>query len=267
MLDETTIRALAEELVEAEIKRVPVTQLSVRHPEMTIDEAYAIQRVVRDLKIANGRTMAARKIGLTSRTMQKAQLVDEPDRGFYLDDQMWGEQACVPTSRFIQPRVEVELAFVLEKQLSGPGITLLDVLDATAWVQPALEILDSRLEMKDPVTGGARKIVDAIGDNAANAGMVLGGRPVRIHEVDLRWVAAVLYQNGTIEESGVSSAVMGHPAAGVAWLANSLAPYGEELEAGLPILSGSFTRPVFAHAGDVFHADYGPLGVLSCTFE
>ena len=199
--------------------------------------------------------------------MQKAQHVTEPDRGFFMDDQMWNDSSVIPMSLFIQPRIEVELAFILGKPLTGPNVTMRDVLDATAWVQPALEILDARLEMRDPVTGGTRIITDAIGDNAANAGMILGGRPVRVDEGDLRWVAGVLYQNGTIEESGVSAAVMGHPASAVAWLANSLTPYGESLEADLPILSGSFTRPVFVHAGDTLHADYGPLGVVSCRFE
>lgn len=266
MLNDATITDLARRLDEAERVRVPMTQLSVQHPDMTIDEAYAIQRAWRDIKIAQGRTLAGRKIGLTSRTMQKAQHVDEPDRGFFMDDQMWTDGAIIPHDRYIQPRIEVEVAFILGKTLTGPGITMRDVLDATAWVQPALEILDARLEMRDPVTGGTRKIVDAIGDNAANAGMVLGGNPVRIDQVDLRWISGVLYQNGTIEESGVSAAVMGHPASAVAWLANSLTPYGESLEAGLPILSGSFTRPVFVNKGDVIHADYGPLGVVSCRF-
>lgn len=267
MLDDATIASLAERLEEAERNRVTMTQLSVQHPEMTIAEAYAVQTAWRDIKLAQGHRLAGRKIGLTSRTLQKAQLVDEPDRGFYLESQLFTDGARIPMSRFIQPRIEAELAFTLAKPLSGPNVSLLDVLDATAWVQPALEIVDSRLDMRDPETGATRKIVDAIGDNAANAGMILGGRPVRATDVDLRWVGAVLFRNGDVEETGISAAVMNHPAAGIAWLANRLAEHGEHLEAGLPILAGAFTRPIFLAGGDTIQVDYGPLGQVACRFE
>jgi 2-oxo-hepta-3-ene-1,7-dioic acid hydratase len=266
MLSEQRIRELAQALEEAERTRVPITQFSVQHPDMTVDEAYAVQTAWRELKQAAGRRLAGRKIGLTSRTMQKAQEVDEPDRGFFLDDMIFNDGAVIPLDRYIQPRVEVEIIFVLERDLQGPGVTMRDVLAATAWVQPGLEILDARLQMRDPATGKARTIVDAIADNAANAGMVIGGRPMRPDALDLRWECAMLYQNETIEETGVAGAVLHHPAASVAWLANSLAPYGEKLEAGMPILSGSFTRPVFVNDGDVFHAEYRTLGTVSCRF-
>lgn len=266
MLTTEQIEDLARRLDEAERTKVPMTQLSMQHPGMTIDEAYAVQTAWRNLRLSQGRTLAGRKIGLTSRTMQKAQEVDEPDRGYYLDDMMYADGAPISHDRFIKPRVEVEIVFILGKDLAGPGVTMTDVLDATAWVQPGLEILDARLEMRDPTNGQARKIVDAIGDNAANAGMVLGGRPVRPDAIDLRWESAMLYLNETIEESGVAGAVLQHPAASVAWLANSLAPYGERLEAGVPILSGSFTRPVFAEKGDVFHAEFRSMGSVSCRF-
>lgn len=266
MLTTDQIEDLARRLDEAEQTRVPMTQLSMLHPDMTIDEAYAVQTAVRRLKLARGRRLSGRKIGLTSRTMQKAQEVDEPDRGYFLDDMMYADGALIPHARFIRPRIEVEIVFVLGRDLEGPDVTILDVLDATSWVQPGLEILDARLEMKDPTTGQARKIVDAIGDNAANGGMVIGGRPVRPTDVDLRWESAMLHLNETVEESGVAGAVMHHPAASVAWLANSLAPYGEKLEAGVPILSGSFTRPVFAAEGDVFHAEFRTMGTVSCRF-
>lgn len=266
MLDQAAIQDLANQLENAERTKKPVTQFSVQQPDMTIDDAYAVQVAWRDIKIASGRRVVGRKIGLTSRTMQKAQEVDEPDRGVYFDDQVYVSGARIETSKFIWPRVEVEVAFELSRPLRGPNITVSDVMDATAWVYPALELLDARIEMRDPTTGGARKIVDAISDNAANAGIVTGGSPTRPDAVDLRWIAALLYINGTVEESGVSAAVMNHPAAGVAWLANSLAPYGEELEAGQPILSGSFTRPVFVHPGDTLHAEYRELGAVTCEF-
>ncbi|MFZ4760255.1 MAG: fumarylacetoacetate hydrolase family protein, partial [Burkholderiaceae bacterium] len=129
-----------------------------------------------------------------------------------------------------------------------------------------LEIIDARIQMTDPDTGSTRKVMDTISDNAANAALVLGGRPVRPHELDLRWVSALLYQNGVIEESGVAAAVLNHPATGVAWLARRLAPWGEGLAAGETVLSGSFTRPVFVAPGDTFHVDYGPLGAIACQF-
>lgn len=266
MLTEDQIQDLARRLDEAERTLVPMTQLSQQHPDMTIDEAYAVQTAWRQLKIQRGARLAGRKIGLTSRTMQKAQEVDEPDRGFFLNDMMYSDGARIPRDRFIKPRIEVEIIFILSRDLEGPDVTMTDVLNATEWVQPGLEILDARLEMRDPITGGARKIVDAIGDNAANGGMILGGRPMRPCDVDLRWESAMLYLNETIEESGVAGAVMHHPAASVAWLANSLHRYGEKLEAGLPILSGSFTRPVFVDTGDVVHAEFRSLGTVSARF-
>jgi 2-oxo-hept-3-ene-1,7-dioate hydratase len=173
----------------------------------------------------------------------------------------------VPAERFIRPRVEVELAFVLDQPLKGPGVTALDVLDATRWVTPALEILDARVQMSDPESGHLRTIVDTISDNAADAGIVVGGRAVRPDACDLRRVSALLYVNEAIEETGVAAGVLGHPANGVAWLANRLAPYDEFLPTGQVILAGSFTRPVFVRAGDVIHADFGELGAVTCRFR
>jgi 2-oxo-hept-3-ene-1,7-dioate hydratase len=169
-------------------------------------------------------------------------------------------------NRFILPRVEVELAFILGKPLSGPGCTLFDVLAATDYVVPAIEIIDARIHQIDPETKVPRRVMDTISDNAANAGIVLGGRPVRPLDTDLRWVSALCYRNGVIEESGVAAAVLNHPANGVAWLANKLFRFGKTLEPGQVILGGSFTRPVPAQAGDTFHTDYGPLGAISFRF-
>jgi 2-oxo-hept-3-ene-1,7-dioate hydratase len=158
------------------------------------------------------------------------------------------------------------LAFILKHRLSGPDCTIVDVVNATDYVVPAIEIIDARIRRIDPSTGATRKVLDTISDNAANAGMVLGGIPVRPEAVDLRWVSALIHRNGVIEDSGVAAAVLGHPALGVAWLANKLAPWGETLGPGEIILSGSFTAPVFASAGDFFHVDYGPLGSVSTRF-
>lgn len=265
MLPET-ITECAQRLYEAEQARMPIRQLSLDFPEMTIEDAYAVQRALVDLKVADGRAVRGRKIGLTSKVMQRAVSIDEPDYGAIFDDMFFDDGGTVPASRFIQPRVEVELAFVLGADLTGPGVTLYDVLRASEYVTPALEILDARVQMSDPETGHLRTIVDTIADNAADAGIVLGGRVVRPHDVDLRWVSALLLRNASIEESGVAAAVLNHPANGVAWLANRLAPHGVSLKAGEVILAGSFTKPVFALPGDTFVADYGLLGTVSCAF-
>jgi 2-oxo-hept-3-ene-1,7-dioate hydratase len=267
MLPAEAIDDLVQRLDEAERNHVPIRQPSLQFPDMTIADAYEVQRRWTELKLESGRELRGRKIGLTSRTMQQAVSITEPDYGAIFDDMFFADGGTVPADRFIRPRIEVELAFILNRPLLGPGVTIYDVLDATRYVTPALEILDARVQMSDPETGHLRTIVDTISDNAADAGIILGGRAVRTADVDLRWVSALLYQNGVIEESGVAAAVLNHPGNGVAWLANKLAPYKIGLEEGQVILAGSFTRPVFAHSGDTFHADYGPLGVITCHFE
>lgn len=266
MLDTHLIRQLAAELNESEKSRVQVEHFSKRYPEMTIEDGYAISREWVRTKISEGRIVKGHKIGLTSRAMQQASQIDEPDYGTLLDDMFFDQGGDIPFTRFIAPRVEVELAFVLGKRLQGPKVTIFDVLAATDYVVPAIEIIDSRIEQFDRHTKQMRRVFDTISDNAANAGIVTGGRPVKPDAVDLRWVSALLYKNGVIEESGVAAAVLNHPATGVAWLANKLAPWDECLEAGEIVLGGSFTRPTAALPGDTFHADYGPLGTISFRF-
>jgi 2-oxo-hept-3-ene-1,7-dioate hydratase len=267
MLTKEQIVAAANTLDQAEKTRTPTRQFSLQYPSMTVDDAYAIQNTWADIKYAAGRTLLGRKIGLTSRAMQQSVNITEPDHGSLFDDMFFADGATIPLDRFIGLRVEVELAFVLGQDLTGPGCTIFDVLRATEYVTPALELLDARVQMTDPETGHQRTIVDTIADNAADAGIVTGGRVVRPHDVDLRWVSALLYRNGVIEESGVAAAVLNHPANGVAWLANKLAPLGVSLKAGQVILAGSFTRPVWVRPGDTFHADYGPLGSIACNFQ
>lgn len=260
------IEQLVDELHEAERNRAQISQFSLRHPEIAIEDAYAIQRAWTRRKIAEGRKPIGHKIGLTSRAMQRSSNIDEPDYGLLLDDMLFADGHDIPIERLIVPRVEVELAFRLKRQLRGPGCTLFDVLDAVDYIVPAIEIIDARIEQVDRSTGTTRKVFDNISDNAANAGLVLGGRPIRPGDVDLRWVSALIYRNGVIEDSGVAAAVLGHPALGPAWLTNKLHPYGETLEAGEIILGGSFTAPVPARAGDTFHVDFGPLGAISVRF-
>ena len=266
MFSDALITQLAAELDQAEKTRIQVEHFSKRHPGMTIEDGYAISRAWVRQKISGGRTVRGHKIGLTSRAMQQASQITEPDYGTLLDDMFFPESSDVPFLRFIAPRVEVELAFVLGRRLQGPNVTIFDVLAATDYVTPAVEIIDARIEQFDRHTKAPRKVFDTIADNAANAGIIAGGRPVRPDAVDLRWVGALLYKNGVIEESGLAAAVLNHPAAGVAWLANKLAPWNESLEAGEIILCGSFTRPAAAKQGDVFDADYGPLGRLQFRF-
>jgi 2-oxo-hept-3-ene-1,7-dioate hydratase len=260
------VERLALALDDAERERRQVRQFSLEYPDITIDDAYAIQRAWLRRKIARGRTLKGHKIGLTSRAMQRSSNITEPDYGELLDDMFFTNGGDVPIERFILPRVEVELAFVLKTRLSGPACTIFDVLSATDYVVPALEIIDARIQQVDPERNVTRKVFDTISDNAADAGIVLGGRPVKPHDVDLRWVSALLHRNGVIEESGVAAAVLNHPAHGPAWLANKLYPHGVTLEPGQVILGGSFTAPVAARTGDTFHADYGPLGSISIRF-
>jgi 2-oxo-hept-3-ene-1,7-dioate hydratase len=266
MLDERTIAELAQKLQKAEDEKQFIRMFSIDYPGMTIEDAYAIQRAWTAIKLARGRLIKGHKIGLTSRAMQSAVGIDEPDYGVLFDDMFWNDGAVIPFEKYLSARVEVELAFVLQQPLAGPDCTIFDVLDATSYVTPALEILESRMHRLDPETKATRKVTDTISDNAANAAIVAGGRPFRPGDADLRWVSALLFRNGQIEETGVAAGVLNNPAQGVAWLANRLSPHGERLEAGEVVLSGSFTRPVDVRKGDTFHADYGPYGSVSCHF-
>lgn len=266
MLQTTVHTALARELYASERTREQLEHFSKRYPGMDITDSYAIQREWTKLKLADGRRPIGHKIGLTSRAMQLASQITEPDYGTLLDDMLLRDGSEIEVSRFIVPRFEVEFAFILARPLKGPGVTLFDVLNATDYVVPALELIDARIEQFDRVTKAPRKVLDTIADNAANAAIVLGGRPMRPDAVDWRWAGALLYKNGVIEESGLGAAVLGHPGNGVAWLANKLAAHDEGLAAGEIVLGGSFTRPVPCAAEDTFHADYGPLGSISVKF-
>lgn len=266
MLSPETVVDLARKLYEARKTRVQLRHFSTLHPQMTIEDGYNIQREWVKLEQADGRTIKGRKIGLTSRAMQQASQISEPDYAPLMDDMFFETGAEIPAQRFIAPRVEVELGFVLDKPLKGPGVTLIDVLRASAYVIPALEIIDARIEQFDRETRAPRKVFDTIADFAANAGVVMGGRPVAPDQIDLRWAGAMLYKNGVIEETGLAAGVLNHPATGIAWLANKIAPYGEQLNPGDFVLSGSFTRPTGAVLGDVLHADYGRLGIITFRF-
>jgi 2-oxo-hept-3-ene-1,7-dioate hydratase len=265
MFSQDLIAQLASELHESEKSRVQVEHFSKRFPGMTVEDGYAISRAWVKMKIAEGRAARGHKIGLTSRAMQQASQIDEPDYGTLLDD-MFFEPGDIPAGRFIAPRVEVELAFVLKRKLEGASISVEQVLEATDYVTPAIEIIDARIEQFDRHTKAMRRVQDTISDNAANAGIVLGGHKMNPRELDLPWCGAILRLNGAVEETGLAAGVQGHPAIGVAWLAMKLAPWDECLQAGEVVLAGSFTRPVAARKGDVFDADYGRLGRFEFRF-
>jgi 2-oxo-hept-3-ene-1,7-dioate hydratase len=259
MLSDADRKKAADILVAAAKDHKQATQLHVTFPAIAIEDSYAISTEVMKRKVAEGRKVIGHKVGLTSKAMQRSSMIDEPDYGYILDDQMIGDGAKVPHANYCKPRVEVELAFILGKRLMGPGVGLTDVLRATEYVVPAMEIVDARLI--DP-----RKIVDTVADNGAAAGIAMGGRPVGPMDVDLRWVGGIMYKNSEIEETGLAAGVLGHPALGVAWLANKLGQHGVALEPGHIVLAGSFTRVVFAQKGDTVHADYGPLGGIAIQF-
>jgi 2-oxo-hept-3-ene-1,7-dioate hydratase len=249
----------ADILMAAQNERKQAVQLSVTFPNITIEDSYAISTEVANRKIAAGAKLIGHKVGLTSKAMQRSSMIDEPDFGFILDDQMIADGAKVKHADYCKPRVEVELAFVMGKRLIGPGVGLAEVLRATEYVIPAIEIVDARIQDQ-------RKIFDTVADNGAAAGIALGGRPVGPMDVDLRWVGGIMYRNSEIEETGLAAGVLGHPALGVAWLANKLGSVGTALEPGHIVLAGSFTRVVFAQKGDTLHADFGPLGGISIQF-
>lgn len=261
------ILSAALRLHQAEQSRTQIRQLSQQHPAITLADAYAIQKAWIDIKVTEGRIIKGHKIGLTSRAMQSALDIDEPDSGILLDDMFFADGGLVPADRFIATRVEAELAFIMKTRLAGPDCTLFDVLNATDFVVPALEILDTRIERVDPQTKATRKIFDTIADNAANAGIVLGGRPLRPLDADLRWIGALCFKNGQLEETGLAAGVLNHPATAVAWLANKIAPHGLALEPGQVVLAGSFIRPIETRKGDTIQADYGPYGSVSCYFS
>jgi len=266
MLSEQIIEQAAIDHLEAEVNSKPGLPLSIKHPEMTLEDGYAIQKSWVNKKIAQGQKVVGYKIGYTSRAMQKALNIEEPDFGVLLDSMVFNDGAQIDVSKFCDPRIEVELAFVLKDRLEGENVTIFDVLNATDYVVPTLEIIDARTHRKDPETGYTRKVMDTVADNAGNAAIIIGGRPIKPLEMDLRWCGGILNINGVVEETGLAAAVLNHPANGICWVAKRFAPHGVSLEPGEIILSGSFTAPVPVKAGDTVNADYGTLGTISCHF-
>ena len=259
------IEAAAMALFSAEITGRQMGLLSQAFPDMSLDDAYAIQRALVAKREETGRKITGWKIGLTSRAMQDALKIDTPDSGVLFDDMHFDSGASIPQGRFIQPRVEAEIAFVMKSDLGGAAGRD-EVLAATDYICPSLEILDTRIVRTDPETGVARKIVDTISDNAANAGLVLGSERHDPAAVDMRWVGAIVTRNGVVEETGLGAGVLNDPVTSVVWLAERLGAHGMAIRAGDVVLSGSFIRPVETASGDVLHADFGDFGEVRIAF-
>jgi 2-oxo-hept-3-ene-1,7-dioate hydratase len=260
------IELAAERLFIAEATGVQIGLLSIAYPEMTIDDAYAVQAALVTRKLASGRKRIGWKIGLTSRAMQEALKITTPDSGVLFDDMLFENGCSIPAGRFIQPRIETEIAFRMRADLSGADVDAADVLAATGWCAPALEILDTRICRSDPKTKILRSVCDTISDNAANAGIILGQERHDPADIDRRFAGCILTRDGIVEETGLAAGVLGDPATSVAWLVMRLNRYGQGLKAGDIVLSGSFIRPVEALPGSQFHADFGSLGTIVCQF-
>ncbi len=256
----------AADLLEAERTGTQIGLLSLRHPAMGMADAYAIQNAIYRAKVAAGRHVIGWKIGLTSKAMQDALKIDIPDSGILFDDMAFADGATIPNGRFIQPRVEAEIAFVMKAPLGGADVTRQDVLAATDYVAPALEILDTRIQRVDPVNGKTRTVFDTISDNAANAGVVLGPQRHAVVAVDLRWVGAIALRNGEVEETGLGAGVLNDPVESVVWLARRIAGYGQSIAPGQIILSGSFIRPIECPPRTEITADFGSFGDVSLSF-
>ena len=260
------IKEAGEALFRAEVERRQIGLLSLAYPDMNMDDAYAVQEAFVEKKRTVGGKVIGWKIGLTSKAMQNALNIDIPDSGVLFEDMVFANGGTIPKSRFIQPRVEAEIAFVMKKDLKGPGVTIEDVLAATDHILPSLEILDTRIKRVDSGTGKTRSVLDTIADNAANAGIVTSGQAIDPEAIDMRWLGAIVSRNDEVEETGLGAGVLNHPALGIVWLTDRLAKYGHGLKAGEIVLSGSFIRPLEAPPGSEISADFGSFGSVSCKF-
>ena len=265
MLTPDEINEAAEDLFEAERTGRQIGLLSLRHPTMTIDDAYGIQDALLRRKRRAGRKQVGWKIGLTSKAMQRALEIEVPDSGCILDDMMFANGTRIPRGRFIEPRIEAEIAFLMKAPVSC-GADREEVLAATAHVAPCLEILDTRIVRRDPSSRTLRSVVDTISDNAANAGVVLGPERHPPGAVDLRWVGAIISRDGVVEETGLGAAVLNDPVQSVIWLAERLGGNGQRIHAGDIVLAGSFVRMIEAPSGSRFHADFGRFGSVDLSF-
>jgi len=258
MLTDEEIQSVAQALWQAEQSSEWTDPVSTVYPQADVADAYRIGLAVRDIKLQNGRAVKGHKIGLTSKAMRDLTGATEPDYGFIFDNWFVLEGDCVERAAMNRPLVEVELAFVMGCELAGPSINAADVIRATDFVLPALEIVDGRYNSR-----GSNMLVDSIADAATCGFVVLGGNPVKLTDLDVRRVSASLSINGDIMESGSASAVMGNPINAVVWLANKLHDFGVSMQPGDVILSGSFVKAIPFEAGDSVVALFDPLGEVT----
>ncbi|HOA88258.1 2-keto-4-pentenoate hydratase [Propioniciclava tarda] len=259
-MDSSLKAQAAKELLGAYASRQPIAPLTETYPDIVFEDAYEIQKLQIDQMLAGGRIVKGHKVGLTSAAMQNQLGVDQPDFGHLLDDFFFLEHMPIPMDRWLQARIEPEVAFVLGKPLKGPGVTVAEAIQAVDFVLPALEIVDSRI--KDWKIG----IIDTISDNASSGGVILGGSPTRLTDVDLRLVGCTLLKNGQIVGTGANGAVLGNPINSLVWLANTVGPSGVTLEPGHVVLPGSVTKMQPIAAGDTFVANWGALGSVTARF-
>jgi 2-keto-4-pentenoate hydratase len=250
----------SDALRDANRTRIAIAPLTESDPDLTVDDAYAIQLHNIDRAVADGHRILGHKVGLTSRAMQEMLGVHEPDFGVLLDDMVLPDGAEVSLRDLVHPRVEAEIGLRLAEDLRGPGVTIDRALAALDVAMPALEIIDSRIA--DWRIG----LVDTIADNGSSARAVFGTKSVPAADLDLRLVGAVLERNGELVEHGVGAAALGHPAACVAWLANKLAGFDQTLRAGELILPGAVHRAIDVVAGDVVRAELAGLGTVTVRF-
>ena len=260
-------QSIAAALIKAEATGQQIGLLTKQYPEMGMEDAYAIQNALYHAKVAKGHHVVGWKIGLTSKAMQYALNIDIPDSGILFDDMVFDCGSTVPAGRFIQPRIEAEIAFIMKSSLGGDNVTRKDVIAATDYVAPSIEILDTRIVRRDEETGKTRKVFDTISDNAANAGVVLGHEKHDVDAFDLRWVGAITSRNDEVEETGLGAGVLNDPIESVVWLARRMAHYGQHIEPGHIILSGSFIRPIECPSGTYIYADFGAFGSVGINFE
>ena len=259
-MDPTDLTAAADALFRAQEERVPIAPLTDTWDDVDVTAAYEVQLANIARRVEAGDTVQGHKVGLSAKAMQQMLGVDEPDYGHLLESMFLWESDAVDASRFLQPRAEIEVAFVLGRALEGPGVTVADAIRATDFVLPSIEIVDSR------VADWKIKLPDTIADNASSGAVVLGGSPTKLTDVDVRLIGATLRSNGELRETGASGAVLGNPVVAVAWLANKVAAFGVTLEAGHVIMPGSCTRMIPVAAGDVVTAEFDQLGSVSVSF-
>lgn len=255
------IMEIADMLYYAEKTRTPMDLITSQYPDINAEDSYKIQLSYVDKRIKNDEaTIIGKKIGLTSEAMRIMANVDEPDYGHLFDDMYYEMDVMIDTASMIQPKIEPEIAFILKKELKGPGVKVSDVIEATAGVMPSFEIIDSRLN-------GKIKFEDTVADNGSSAKLVLGTQMVNIKQIDLRTTGLVFEKNGKIIDTAASASVMGNPAVAVAWLANKLYSYGISLKPGEIILSGSLTKAYDIKPGDIYTATFGGLGIVKAVFK